>query len=288
MLANGYNLASGGQLTFTVNATVATTATCGSTVNNTATADFSATDNFSDINPVDNSATASFTVACPQVIVRKVSQAGATGTFGFSGDNGIQNHTVTTATAGTGVDGATQTLTAAGAATTITEAAPAAGIVLAGISCSGMGAGGIATPTLAGNAGGSVLLDAAATNTAGPITCTFTNRRVQADLSVTKSNTYTPAQPSDLANDAVARGAATTYTLVVTNAGPDAVTGTVVKDAPGTGLTCPAGNTVAIDYSGATADTSSTIGALTGASGIVLGALAANETATLTFTCTVN
>ena len=62
----------------------------------------------------------------------------------------------------------------------------------------------------------------------------------------------------------------------------------VVKDAPGTGITCPAGNTVAIDYSGATADTSSTIGALTGASGIVLGALAANETATLTFTCTVN
>ncbi|UZW58754.1 hypothetical protein BV903_015695 [Lysobacter enzymogenes] len=73
-IAGGYNLASGGTLTFTVTGTVAPTAACGSTVNNTASADFSATDGFSDINTANNSASASFTVQCPTLVVRKTSQ----------------------------------------------------------------------------------------------------------------------------------------------------------------------------------------------------------------------
>jgi len=169
----GYTLASGGQLTFTINATVATTAACNATVSNTASANFSDTDGFSDINPGDNTATAAFTVACPQLAVSKTTLGGA-GTFNFSGSNGIASHAVTTTAAGTPATGATQTLTSAGVATTITEAAPPGGFALTGIACTGLGTGGTATADLANR---TVTLDAAATTTAGPITCTFTNTK---------------------------------------------------------------------------------------------------------------
>ncbi len=68
-----------------------------------------------DIDPSNNSASATFTVRCPSLTVRKVSVDGV-GTFGFTGTNGIQPHSITTSTAGTAVAGATQTLTAAGVA----------------------------------------------------------------------------------------------------------------------------------------------------------------------------
>jgi len=172
-VADGYTLAKGGVLTFTLTGTVATTATCGATIANTATADFSATDGFSDINTANNSASVNFTVACPTLQVQKISNGGI-GTFNFSGDNGIQAHDIVTATAGTAVAGATQTLSAAGAATTVTESDPPAGFSLTGIACTGLGVGGVATPNLATR---SVLLDAAATRTVGPIVCTFSNSK---------------------------------------------------------------------------------------------------------------
>lgn len=108
-----------------------------------------------------------------------------------------------------------------------------------------------------------------------------------ADLAIAKSNTYTPVQPSDLPGDTVTRGTTVAYTLTVTNNGPAAVTGAVVKDTPTAGITCPGANTVFVDYSGATPDATSDIATLTG-SGVALGQLGANETATLTFNCTVN
>jgi hypothetical protein len=57
-------------------------------------------------------------------------------------------------------------------ATTLTEAAPPAGFSLASISCSGLGAGGTATPNIAAR---TVTLDAAATAAGATIACTFTN-----------------------------------------------------------------------------------------------------------------
>ncbi|ALN88584.1 fimbrial isopeptide formation D2 domain protein [Lysobacter capsici] len=68
---NGYSFAPGGELTFTITATVLPATACGATVSNTAAADFSATDGFADINLADNHDDASFTVVCPTVTYAK-------------------------------------------------------------------------------------------------------------------------------------------------------------------------------------------------------------------------
>jgi len=107
----------------------------------------------------------------PSLTVTKISNGGV-GTFNFSGNNGFTNQSITTVTPGTGVTGATQTLTAAGVTTMLTEAAPPVGYTLAAISCSGLGAGGTQTPNIATR---SVTLDAAATAGGAAIACTFTN-----------------------------------------------------------------------------------------------------------------
>jgi uncharacterized repeat protein (TIGR01451 family) len=218
----------------------------------------------------------------PTVTVTKVSNGG-TGTFSFTGSNGFAAQSITTVTPGTGVDGATQVMTAANTATTITEAAPT-GFALATINCTGLPSG---TPTYTVNGvnGGNVVLPAAAMTPTANITCTFTNGLL-ANLSITKTNTPTVGA-LDQANDTVDSGQATTYTLVVTNHGTTAVTGAVVRDAPGAGITCPPGNAVTISGDGVPAG-SFTVADLTGANGIVLGTLAAGQTTTLSFTCQVN
>lgn len=96
------------------------------------------------------------------------------------------------------------------------------------------------------------------------------------DLSITKTN----------GADAVTSGDTITYTLVVSNAGPDAATGAVVSDTPGAGLTCPATNVVTISGDGIPAG-SFTISDLT-TTGITLGTLGDGQSATITYTCTVN
>jgi len=117
------------------------------------------------------------------------------------------------------------------------------------------------------------------------IACTLTNTPQPADLLITKSNTYTPAQPSDLPSDTVTSGASTLYTLVVTNNGPGTVTGAIARDTPAAGLTCPPANAVTITGSGVPSG-SFTVSNLS--AGIALGALVAGQSATLTFTCAVN
>ncbi|MET4730517.1 hypothetical protein ABIE09_004336 [Lysobacter enzymogenes] len=113
--------------------------------------------------------------------------------------------------------------------------------------------------------------------------CTYTNTLRTTDLSITKTNT--PANgPSDQAGDTVVAGANTTYRLVVTNNAAADVTGAVVRDTPQAGLNCPAGN--AVTCSGAACPgTAITVGDL--ANGVSLGLLAAGESATLEFSCTV-
>ena len=107
----------------------------------------------------------------PTITVTKVSNGGV-GTFGFTGSNGFANQNITTVTSGSGVSGVTQTLAAAGVSTTFTESPPPAGFVLATIGCSGLGAGGTATPNINTR---TVTLDAAATAAGAAIACTFTN-----------------------------------------------------------------------------------------------------------------
>ena len=109
------------------------------------------------------------------------------------------------------------------------------------------------------------------------IVCTFLNRKFpSADLVITKSNGVT----------SVVKGSSTTYSVVVTNNGPDPINGAIVKDTPGAGITCPSGNAVVITGSGVPAG-SFTLSNLTG-TGIVLGNLNSGQSATLTFSCQVN
>ena len=96
------------------------------------------------------------------------------------------------------------------------------------------------------------------------------------DLRVTKTNGASSAFS----------GSTVTYTVTVTNVGPDPVTGALVTDVVGAGLTCPAGNAVTITGSGVPGG-SFTISNLTGA-GIALGALNSGQSAVLTYSCQVN
>jgi hypothetical protein len=73
----------------------------------------------------------------PTLQLTKISNGGVGG-FTFTGTNGWTNQTITTTTAGTGVTGAAQTLSAAATATTITDGMPA-GYGLASVTCTGMG-----------------------------------------------------------------------------------------------------------------------------------------------------
>ena len=97
-----------------------------------------------------------------------------------------------------------------------------------------------------------------------------------ANLSIVKSNGVS----------SVVSGSTVTYSVIVTNNGPDSTTGAVVTDVVGPGITCPVGNAVTITGSGVPAG-SFTIANLTGA-GITLATLANGQSATLTYSCQVN
>ncbi|WP_408952307.1 DUF6923 family protein [Lysobacter sp. Hz 25] len=118
------------------------------------------------------------------------------------------------------------------------------------------------------------------------LTCTFSNTRAPlADLSITKTNTPGVNGDIDQANDTLVRGATTTYTIVVSNAGPDAVTGAVLRD-PAAGrsnLTCTAPPTC---VGAACPGTPLTLAALD--AGVALGNLVNGGTVTVTLTCVVN
>ena len=121
------------------------------------------------------------------VTVSKVTQGAAGGPFTITGvapnANGFVGQNITTAVAGTAVSAAKQTLTMPGVITDIQESAPIAGYALSGISCTGLGAGGTATPNLTNAAVGgvparSVRLNALATASGSNIACTFVNDQV--------------------------------------------------------------------------------------------------------------
>ncbi len=116
------------------------------------------------------------------------------------------------------------------------------------------------------------------------ITCTFVNGATGvADLQIAKTNNNTAP---------LVAGTTTTYVLTVTNNGPAAVNGAVVRDTPntpssptGAGLNCPAANPVTCGPAAA-CPAGTTVGTLTG-SGVTLGNIANGGVVTLTFTCNV-
>ena len=178
----------------------------------------------------------------PTVTLTKVSTGGVGG-FTFTGNNGWASQTITTAISGTGVTGATQTLTAAGTATTITEGALAT-FALTSVTCTG-----IAGANYSVNLGArSVTFNAAGTAAGSAIACTFSN---QAVIDAVNDNfTGAPINglsggttASVLGNDTDAGAAVTPASVTVSLTSNGGLTGLVIN-ANGT-LTVPAGTTAA-------------------------------------------
>lgn len=121
------------------------------------------------------------------------------------------------------------------------------------------------------------------------IVCTIVNTRQQADLRITKTNTPGVNNDIDQANDTVTRASTTTYTVVVTNDGPDTVAGARVSDTAGPGIVCPAGNAVTCTGpAGACPAGPLTFAALS--AGVTLGSLSAtpgSNQVTFVFQCNV-
>lgn len=215
----------------------------------------------------------------PTVTIAKTTTSGV-GMFTFSGTNGIAPQSLPITAPNTVVTGAAQSLAAAGTPTSLTEGL-ATGFVLKSIVCTGLGAGGTATPDLAAR---TVVLDAAATTSDANITCTFTNAAAT-DLRITKTNTPTDG-PADRTDDSVPAGPRQ-YTIVATNLGPNAADGAVVQDTAVSGLTCS--SAVCDSETNGAACPAATGGALATAlqTGIAIPTLPVNGSVTFTLTCTV-
>ena len=212
-----------------------------------------------------------FDASLPSVTVNKISNGG-TSTFAFTGTNGWVTQPLSTIAAGAAVSSQSEALLVPGVATTITESAPA-GYSLTSIVCAGLGAGGTATPTVNGTAGGSVLLSAAAVAGTSNVVCTFTNRKLAANLTISKTNSVT----------ALTAGQTTTYSIVVSNTAGDDAAGAVVSDPAVAGLNCTA---VTCTGTACPAPASVTVAALQ-TPGLTLGSFPAGSTATFALTCGV-
>ena len=208
----------------------------------------------------------------PNLTVSKTSLNG-TGNFAFTGTNGLSPLTVTTAVSGVAVAATKQGLTTASVVTTVSESLPT-GYSLTGVTCSGMGAGGNATANLAA---GSVTLDALATAANTNIACTFTNTLRQAQLSISKTD----------GTSSVTAGGTTVYTVTVSNAGPFAADGAVVRDTADAGLTCTAATCSATGSPSAVCPSAATPQALMTnlASGIAIPTLPAASTVSFSVSC---
>lgn len=231
-------------------------------------------DTISDSNVANNSAT-DVDQPTPTLVLRKIS-IGGVDSFGFSGTNGVQTQTLTTTAVGTPISGAVQALTAASTATTITESTTPATYRVSDITCTGLGAGGTATPDLANR---TVVLDAAATAAGAAIECTFTNTLQQTDIQVVKT-----ASP-----DPVVSGDVVTYQIVVTNNGPLAADGAVLTDVAGAGQDCttlsPSATCTATGSASCPSPTVP-VSALLGG-GITIPSLPVGGQVTVVLTCTV-
>lgn len=266
-------LAIGQSIVITISGTLSAQYSSASVANTTTVTSTGPTD------PVPGNNTSTSTtpvVPLPQLTIRKIS-VGGVDAFGFSGTNGVANQTLTTTTPATPLAGTTQSLTAAGAATTISESASPATYRLTDVTCTGMGAGGTATPDLANR---TVVLNAAATVAGSNIVCTFTNTLQQVDLQVVKTASPNP----------VLSGGVVTYTLVVSNNGPATATNALLADVPSVGQTCTTPSTTATCAAAGGASCPSPTVPVTDllGSGISIPSLPAGGQVTITLQCTVN
>ena len=200
-----------------------------------------------------------------KVTVSKLTEGGVGGPFTITGlapnANGFAGQNLTTTVVGTAVSAPTQTLTTPGALLDLQEDSPTDGYALSGISCTGLGAGGTATPNLTNaDVGGiparSVRLDAAATAAGSSIACTFTNRR--------PTITFT----KELGGSRAAAGDQFTVAIRTGGAGGTVVNATTKSTTTGSGVSVTAGSGTTGAYF-ATAGTAYTL-TEAGASGATL------------------
>ncbi len=110
-----------------------------------------------------------------------------------------------------------------------------------------------------------------------------------ADLKLTKTNTPGVNGDVDQAADTVTSGSTTVYTIVVSNSGPDAASGSVIRDPSPTALICSTANCGSpIGGAVCPATTSAAlVTALQSVGGVVIPTLPANSSLTFTLTCSV-
>lgn len=299
-LLPGGNAGAGGVVTYTLSATATGTPNCAAITNTSTIATPSGFEEgtsvqagFTSPTPpggtANNTATAVVDPICPSTLtLNKVTTGGSGGAFNFTLANTTQAAgAVTTSTAGTPVqvDGNAAagiqpfTVMAAGTAVTITESSLPTGWTLNNATCQ------TGATTVGSLTGTTYTIPAASVVENSAFVCNFTNRLVTADLLITKTNAtpFNPAAPNDVSGDTVTRGTTTSYTVVVTNNGPDAITGATVRDPAVTGLVCA--DPVPCTGSGCPAATVP-LASLQG-TGVVLGTLTNAGTVTFTMSCTV-
>ncbi|WP_151972455.1 CshA/CshB family fibrillar adhesin-related protein [Erythrobacter sp. EC-HK427] len=170
------------------------------------------------------------------------------------------------------------------ASTTVTGGVPASDLVWAGVS--GVTSGASTYVRLRFTADTLTASGATATAGSGEVEDYLVTLTTAVDLALTKTNTPGVNGEVDQLDDTLISGSTTTYTIRVTNTGPDDAVGAILTDTPGAGLTCDAASPVTITGDGVPAG-SFTIADLTGA-GITLGTLSTGQTTTLSYSCQVN
>jgi uncharacterized repeat protein (TIGR01451 family) len=121
------------------------------------------------------------------------------------------------------------------------------------------------------------------------LTCTFTNtRNAAADLRLSKTNTPGQNGEVDQAADTVVSGTATTYTITVTNLGPDAANGAVVTDPAPTNLSCATATCAAAGGAACPVPTGAALVAALQGAGATVPTLPNGGSVVITLSCTVN
>jgi len=118
--------------------------------------------------------------------------------------------------------------------------------------------------------------------------CTINNNDQKiADVRITKTNTPGVNGEVDQAGDTVVSGATTSYSIVVSNAGPAAANGTVVSDPAPSGLTCTTATCSAAGGASCPAQTGAALVTALQGAGATVPTLPAGGSVTLTLSCQV-
>lgn len=121
------------------------------------------------------------------------------------------------------------------------------------------------------------------------LTCTFTNtRNAQADLRLTKTNTPGQNGEVDQAADTVVSGTPTTYTITVSNLGPDAANGAIITDPAPSNLTCATATCAASGGAVCPVPTGAALVTALQGAGATVPTLPNGGAVTITLNCTVN